>query len=87
MTITNWKAATGARLGTFDLTMPSGMTLVNCSAVNGKDGQFIGLPQRSWKTLDGETKYAACVKIEDRAVQKKFDAQVLEALREEGHIL
>lgn len=87
MKIANWRPSTsgGARKGSFDLTMPSGMTLIGCSLVDGEKGTFIGLPQRNY-VKDGVTKYAATVSIEDRDVREKFNLAVIAALEKEGFI-
>jgi DNA-binding cell septation regulator SpoVG len=87
MKISNWRPSQrdGARLGSFDVTLPSGMMLCGCSLVNGEHGLFVGLPQREY--MQGDTKkYAATVKIEDRDKRAKFDALVIQALREDGCI-
>jgi DNA-binding cell septation regulator SpoVG len=85
MKIENWRPNTfgGKKLGTFSLELPSGMTLVDCSVVNGDKGHFIGLPQKSYEK-DGQTKYVALVKFWDREKQTRFDEMVLAALREAG---
>lgn len=87
MTISNWRPSTngGKRKGTFSVTMPSGITLIDCSLVEGEKGLFIGMPQKSYQK-DGQTKYVAVVKIEDRAISEKFNVQVIQALRDGGHI-
>ena len=87
MKISNWKPSQrdGARLGFFDVTLPSGMMLCGCSLINGQNGMFVNLPQREYMK-DGEKKYTSTVKIDDRDKKAKFDAMVIEALREDGCI-
>lgn len=88
MQIDNWKTNTGTskRLGTFDLTLPSGMVLKQCSLVNGDNGHFIGLPQSAWVTASGEKKYTSVVEIPDREIRQKFTDAVLVALGAEGYL-
>lgn len=85
MKIDNWRPNNygGKKLGSFNLELDSGMTLVDCSLVNGENGQFIGLPQKPYEK-DGEKKYAATVKFWDRERQDKFNAAVIAALKEQG---
>lgn len=85
MTIENWKPTTGGkRVGTFDLTMPSGMLLKQCILVNGENGEFIGLPQTSWTNNEGQKKYTSVVEIPDKDIRQRFTDAVIRALRELG---
>ena len=85
MTIENWKPTTGGkRVGTFDLTMPSGIVLKQCSLVKGENGEFIGLPQTAWTNNEGQKKYTSVVEIPDKDIRQRFTDAVIRALRELG---
>lgn len=90
MKVHNWKAnrkqESKNRLGTFDLELSNGMTLIGCSvAVNSKDELFVGLPQRSWKS-GNETKYQACVSINGRERREKFNVVTIDLLKAGGWV-
>lgn len=57
------------------------VTINNCVVVvNGKNGDFISLPQRSYKNKDGETKYAPIAFFPIKEYDKEIIDLVDEAL-------
>jgi DNA-binding cell septation regulator SpoVG len=86
MQIDVWKSERrGKRVGTFDLILASGMTIKGCSLIAGDKGDFIGLPQREWKTPQGETKYFPIIEFSGKETREKFTIQVLQALTDGGY--
>lgn len=84
MKITRWAASTfpGKRKGAFDLLLPSGMELCGCSLVTGDNGDFVGLPQSSYKAKDGTTKYQKIVKFPDKEKSEQFNRMALKAIQD-----
>lgn len=57
------------------------VTINNCVVVvNGKNGDFVSLPQRNYKGKDGETKYAPIAYFEIKKYTKDIIDLVDEAL-------
>jgi hypothetical protein len=81
MTISNWKTFTKNTLrGFFTITLPSGMTIHNCS-LHEKNGQrWIGLPTEKYTKKDGTIGYVQLVEFTSREIADSFRTQVLRAL-------
>ena len=86
MKIDNYQAINkGKLIAGFDLTTPSGFTFIGMKLFNGQNGHFVGFPERSYQS-NGETKYAKVVKIDNREKSDAFNAAVVAALTEAGHV-
>jgi len=84
--IENYKAIDkGKLLAGFDLTLPSGLTIIGMKLFTGPNGHFVGFPERAYQS-NGETKYAKIIQISDRATSDKFSGLVVDALRQGGHL-
>jgi DNA-binding cell septation regulator SpoVG len=80
MKITNYTEMNrGSFLATFDLELPSGMTIVGMRHMDGKNGKWVAFPERPYQK-DGETKYAKIITISDRSKSDKFNELVLAAI-------
>lgn len=79
-------------VGVFDLTLDSGIVLYGMMLMKKNDSQWVSFPgkpiirdgQASMK--DGKQEYAKLADIPDRARRDAFNAQVIAALKEAGHI-
>ena len=78
----NWKAANGSSKvrGRFDLMLDSGMIIRGCTLVDGKNGDFVSLPQRTYES-GGSTKYAAIIEFVSRERGEKFFDAALTAIK------
>ncbi len=86
MKITEYKSINrGSLLAGFDLETPSGMLISGMKLFNGKNGHFVGFPERSYDN-GGETKYARIISIPNRERSDAFNSAVLDALRAAGHL-
>lgn len=80
----NWSVVdNGSRVvGRFDLVLDSGMIIRGATLVNGREGVFVSLPQRSWTTKDGKSKYAAIIEFSSKERAVAFGAKALQAANE-----
>ena len=66
-----------------DVELPSGMILRGCAWRDGRDGQWVAMPYRSFNASNGEVKHATVVEFASsaREAKKRFQEQALEAFR------
>jgi len=80
MTVTNYKSIDrGAVVASFDLELDSGMVVYGMKLMNGKNGRWVGFPERPYQQ-NGETKYAKIIGIPNRERSDKFRDLVLSVL-------
>jgi hypothetical protein len=82
ISISNWKRlAHGALKGVFDVELPNGMILCECSLFE-KDGKhWVSAPQKQFRVGEA-TKYKPAVRFVDRTNANKFNDSVLRAIRD-----
>lgn len=78
----NWRAANGSSRvrGSFDLILDSGMIIRGCTLVDGRQGDFVSLPQRSYEK-GGKTTYSAIVDFTSQERGQKFYAAAIAAVK------
>lgn len=68
-------------MGRFNLHLQSGMIIRGATLVDGRDGPFVSLPQRSYDR-NGTTKYDAIIGFDSKERQEKFLKLALAAVEE-----
>ena len=66
--------------GFLEIQLPSGMCLRNLTVHEKNGRRRIGYPSKPFKAEDGATKYQNQVYFPDKAVNERFQKQVLSAL-------
>lgn len=84
MHASNWKVVDGQSrvIGRFDLHLDSGLILRGATLVSGREGEFVSLPQRSWKKTDGKMVYETIIEFDSKERSQKFGAQALKAVQQ-----
>lgn len=72
----------GSLIARFHLKMHKwgGLIIKDCSLFESGDKKWINLPSRQYEA-DGKKKYAAYIQYEDRALDDKFKASIMEAVQ------
>ena len=79
--VINWrKLEKGTLRGFFDVELPSGMVLKECSLHEKGDSRWVNAPSRKFEGKGGETKYQRLVDFSSRRIAERFRSDVLHAL-------
>jgi hypothetical protein len=79
--VSNWKSFEKNTLrGFFSVTLPSGLTIHNCSLHVKGPSRWVGLPSTKFTKKDGSVSYSAVVEIVDRERADEFRDAVIAAL-------
>jgi DNA-binding cell septation regulator SpoVG len=62
----------GSLLGSFDITLPSGLIIHDCKLFEKGASRWIGLPSREYIKNDGTKSYFPLVEFRDREVSDRF---------------
>jgi hypothetical protein len=73
-------------IGTFDLHLPSGLTLVGATHHSTAGKFWIGLPSASYVSQGGEIKWRKCIDFADKDTAQRFmNAALRAATKERGN--
>jgi hypothetical protein len=64
-------------IGSFDLTMPSGLVVRGAMPFEKSGKRWVGFPSKEWTDPSGVKKYFPLLEFASRDVADKFQAQVL----------
>ena len=94
MKVSNYKQINkGALVGAFDLALPSGMCIYGAMYMKSGVNSWCNFPGKpivkDGKPVlkDGKQDYAKLIDIPDRTTRDKFNAQVIQALKDAGHVI
>lgn len=83
MNISEWRPVIKNTLrGFFTVTLPSGITIYECTLHEKGGREWIAFPARQYTGKDGEQKWQRLISINDKTRLKVFSAEVLQALSE-----
>ena len=64
-------------VGSFDLTMPSGLVVRGAMLFEKSGKRWVGFPSKEWVKPDGTKSYFPLLEFASRDIADKFQAQVL----------
>jgi hypothetical protein len=67
----------GTLVGSFDLTMPSGLIVRGAMLFSKADSQWVNFPSKEYVDATGVKKYYPLLEFESREIADRFQAQVV----------
>jgi hypothetical protein len=85
--VSNWKSiGKNTLVGAFDLELASGFLIHGVMYFEKSDSSWCAFPGIPFEKQDGTKSYKPILEIPDRARRDEFNAKVIAALKQGGHI-